>query len=334
MDVMEAIVDVRDISKIAYGFMGTQVLVTGLDLDVFGQLREGALTVEALSEKVGVRADRLVLLLTPLVALGLLVKEGQRYGNAPGSAKYLDPQAREYFGEYIRLQVGKQIYPHALRMGDALAGAPVNLYEEVAADAGDAAAFSHSQHVGSLGPAYLLARNVALDSPKRLLDVAGGSGAFTITLCEKYPELRATILDFPAVVDVARKYVAEMGLEERVEYVEANALEAVWPGDQDVVVLSYLLSAVGREDIPALMKKAYASLRPGGKLVLHDFMVNAEGTGPLSAALWMLTMVCSPEPASLTAEGLTEAVEQAGFSSVWSDDLVPTITKVVVGVKE
>ena len=81
------------------------------------------------------------------------------------------------------------------------------------------------------------------------------------------------------------------------------------------------------------MRKAYDALRPGGKLVLHDFMVKADGTGPLSAALWMLVMVTSPEPVSLSAEGLGAAMVTAGFSGVWSDDLVPTITKVVVGEK-
>jgi len=330
---MDAITDVREISKIAYGFMGTQALVAGLDADVFGQLRDGALTAADLAEKTGVRADRLAMLLTPLVALGLLTKEGDRYANAPASAKYLDPEAPEYFGEYIRLQVGKQIYPHALNIGKALAGTPVGLYQEVAEDPEEAAAFSHSQHVGSMGPAYLTARKVELDAPQRLLDVAGGSGAFTITLCRKYPELHATIVDYPAVTDVARKYMAEAGLEERVEYIEGDALESAWPIEQDVVLMSYLLSAVGKEDIGALMRKAHAALRPGGKLVLHDFMVNADGTGPLSAALWMLVMVTSPEPVRLTAEYLETEVEAAGFSEIHSDDLVPTITKVVIATK-
>ncbi len=330
---MNAITDVREISKIAYGFMGTQALVAGLDADVFGQLRDGALTAADLAEKVGVRADRLAMLLTPLVALGLLTKEGDRYANAPASTKYLDPEAPEYFGEYIRLQVGKQIYPHALNIGKALAGAPVGLYQEVAKDPEEAAAFSHSQHVGSMGPAYLAARKVELDAPQRLLDVAGGSGAFTITLCRKYPELHATIVDYPAVTDVARKYMAEAGLEGRVDYVEGDALESAWPIEQDVVLMSYLLSAVGKEDIGVLMRKAYAALRPGGKLVLHDFMVNADGTGPLSAALWMLVMVTSPEPVALTAEYLEKEVEAAGFSEIESDDLVPTITKILVATK-
>ena len=97
------------------------------------------------------------------------------------------------------------------------------------ADAEEADQFSRAQHVGSLGPALVLARRIDLSGASRLLDVAGGSGAFTITLCARFPELQATILDFPNVVRVARRYVAEAGLADRVEFVSGNALDVGWP---------------------------------------------------------------------------------------------------------
>lgn len=330
---MTTMTNVREISKIAYGFMGTQALVAALDIDLFGALRDGPMTCGALAKRVGVRSDRLQMLLTPLVALGLLVMKKETYANAPASAKYLDPTTPEFFGEYIRLQVGKQIYPHASKIGDALRGAPINIYTEVAANDAEAAAFSHSQHIGSLGPAYLTARRVEFDAPGRLLDIAGGSGAFTIALCQKYPNLHATILDFPAITPVARNYVSKAKLEEQVDYIEANALECAWPDNQDIVVMSYLLSAVGKDDIPKLLSKAYNALQPGGKLVLHDFMVGEDLSGPLSAALWMLVLVSSQDPVALTAAYLQAQAEAEGFTSVWHDDLVPSTTKVLVATK-
>jgi ubiquinone/menaquinone biosynthesis C-methylase UbiE len=331
--IVRPLTDVRDISKLAYGFMATQALVAALDLDLFGVLRDGRATLQRLADRTAVRADRLEMLLTALVALGLLVKSGDAYANGPAAAKYLDPESPEFFGEYIRLQVGRQVYPHALHIGSALQGAPKNLYGAVAADPDEAARFSHSQHVGSLGPAHLLARQVALESPQALLDVAGGSGAFTIALCRKHRNLQATILDFPAVIDVARHYVAEAGLEDRVSYVRGDALEASWPPEQDVVLFSYLLSAVGKTDIEALVRRAHAALKPGGTLVVHDFMVDEDLTGPASAALWMLVLATSPEPVCLTAGYVSRVMHDAGLAVVAAADLVPTITKVVVGVK-
>jgi 2-hydroxy-4-(methylsulfanyl)butanoate S-methyltransferase len=330
---VQPLTDVRDISKLAYGFMATQALVAALDLNLFGVLRDRRATLQWLADRTSVRADRLEMLLTALVALGLLVKTGDSYVNAPAATKYLDPESPEFFGEYIRLQVGRQVYPHALHIGSALQGAPMNLYGAVAADPGEAARFSHSQHVGSLGPAYLLAQKVDLESPQALLDVAGGSGAFTIALCRKHRNLHATILDFPAVIDVARHYVAEAGLEDRVSYIRGDALEASWPLEQDIVLFSYLLSAVGKTDIEALVHRAHAALKPRGTLVVHDFMVNEDLTGPASAALWMLVLAGSPEPVCLTAGYVSRLMQDAGLAVVAAADLVPTITKVVVGVK-
>src|SRR5262249_51545089 len=133
--------------------MATQALVAALDLNLFGLLRDGPATSGALTDRTGVRADRLEMLLTALVALRLLTRDGASSGNAPAATKYLDPESPEFFGEYIRVQVGRQVYPHALHIGAALRGAPVNLYTAVAAEPDEAATFSHSQHVGSLGPA-------------------------------------------------------------------------------------------------------------------------------------------------------------------------------------
>ena len=189
---MQPLTDVRDISKIAYGFMATQALVAALDLDLFGLLRDGPATSRALAERTGVRADRLEMLLTALVALGLLTKEGDSYENAPAATKYLGPESPEFFGEYIRLQVGRQVYPHALHIGAALRGAPVNLYGAVAADPDEAARFSHSQHVGSLGPAHLLARKIDLASPQAMLESRAGVPTTTFRSARIIPDAGAS----------------------------------------------------------------------------------------------------------------------------------------------
>jgi tRNA1(Val) A37 N6-methylase TrmN6 len=77
--------------------------------------------------------------------------------------------------------------------------------------------------LSQLGPAAALAKHADLSSRKHLLDVGGGSGAFTIMLCRRNPELRATILDLPNALRVARSFVDEAGLGERVSCHKADA---------------------------------------------------------------------------------------------------------------
>src|SRR5262245_3989927 len=150
-----------------------------------------------------------------------------------------------------------------------------SLYEVYYADPKQAAAFTRAQHSGSLGPAALVARRIDLTERRRLLDVGGGSGAFTITLCQQWPQLTATIVDSPPTVDVARRCAAEAGLADRITHRPRNALEVDWPPQQDVILMSYLWSAIGRGDVETLIGRTARTLVPGGLVLVHDFMVSA-----------------------------------------------------------
>jgi len=189
--------NVRDISQIAYRFKASKVLFAALDLDLFGLLAAAPKTSDQLAGDTGVLRERLDILLTACVGLGLLVKQGNTYANAPASQSYLVRSAPSYFGDYYRFQIDRQVYPAFERLPDALRGRRAEFYR-LMDDPQEALSFSRGQHSGSLGPAVVLARTVDLKGARRLLDVGGGSGAFSITLCRRFPELRATILDFPS----------------------------------------------------------------------------------------------------------------------------------------
>src|SRR5262245_58092339 len=96
--------DVREISRIAYGFMASKALFAALNADLFGHLADGPKRLEALADATGIAAKRLLALLTACVSLGLLEKTDEGYGNAPASAAYLVRDSPAYFGDYYRFQ--------------------------------------------------------------------------------------------------------------------------------------------------------------------------------------------------------------------------------------
>ena len=278
-------------------------------------------------------AHRLSTLVSALAGIGLLVRVPGGWANAAAAQRYLVDGAPEAFGDYYRLQINEPIYPMLEHLtagvrGDT-AGLGPGLAADQMADPDRAMRFSRAQHAGSLGPATLLARRVDLLDVRRLLDVAGGTGAFTIKLCQAHPELRATIIDFPHVVDLGRGYVAEAGLDDRVRFIEGNALDVAWP-QADVVLMSYLLSAVGGDDIPVLLGRAASTLRGGGVLLLHDFMLDDDRSGPDLAALWFLQYLAEQvDSISFTAADLRVHLDAWGFVDVRDEVLVPQITKLV-----
>ena len=129
-----------------------------------------------------------------------------------------------------------------------------------------------------------------LSACEKLLDVGGGTGAFSMALCRRYPKMTATIVDFPNIRDIAERLMKEAGLADRVTSCQGDALTTEWPEGQDVILMSYLLSAMAEDNGRALIKRARV-LKPDGLLILHDFMIEDERTGPTAAALWLLAAV-------------------------------------------
>lgn len=153
----------------------------------------------------------------------------------------------------------------------------------------------------------------------------------TISLCAAYEKLQATIIDFPNVAEIGWRFISEADLVDRVRYIPGNAIEIQWPGSQDAVLMSYLMSGVPGDDVEGLLMKAFEALAPGGKLMVHDFMVQEDRRGPALAALWQLQhMAFTPEARSLSVGWLTEAGKRVGFDVDAVDNLIPAMTKLVV----
>src|SRR4051795_1739567 len=278
---------------IAYGFMASKALFAALDLDLFTRLAEGPRTCAELSVRTGIPGNRLQTLLHALTGLGLTVADEGLYTNTPPAGRWLVHGAPDDYGDYFRLQVARQIYPALLHLDEGIAGtsAAFETLGGLLSEPDEARTFITAQHVGSRGPARALAGRLPVRGARRLLDVGAGSGAFSIALCERNPELRSTLLDLPEVVTLARDYCREAGLGTRVEFMAGDAVTCAWPGEQDVVLMSYLLSALSDPDVDVVLERAWHSLRPGGLLVLHDFMLDDRTPGPALAALWFLQYV-------------------------------------------
>lgn len=323
------ITDVRDISRIGYGFMASRALFAALDLDVFGHLADGPRDLGALARGTGVVPERLVALLSACVGLGLLAQDGPRYSNSPAAATYLVRTAPAYFGDYFRFQIARQIYPTLQHLEAALGGERVDFYAKIQDD-GEARHFSIAQHSGSLGPAHVVAGLVDVAGCRTLLDVGGGSGAFSIELCRRQPALHATIIDFPGVASTAAEMIGKAGLTDRIRFVAGDALTTPWPPAQDAILMSYLLSAVSARRVGELLGHARKAASPGARLLLHDFMLDDDRTGPATAALWLLNAITiDPDVASLTPAWLTEHVRAAGFDDVRVRDVIPGITRLL-----
>lgn len=326
-----ALTEAEQISDIAFGFMGSKALFAALQFGLFTALAKGPKTPEELGAEIDLHPERCRTLLTALTALGLTTVSGSRFANCPAADNFLVKGRKYDFGDYLRLQVDRQMYRLLdqidLALRDELPAGATGSYADWFADPEQARLYSESQHAGSLGPARTLAKSVDLSDAKALLDVGGGTAAMAITLCAAYPELTATIVDFPNVADLGAAYLAEAGMSGRIAYLRGDALTTAWPGAQDAVLMSYLFSGVPDAAHEDLIARAAAALNPGGRFLIHDFMVFSDRTGPKNAALWQLQHTAfTPKARSLDDAWLAERLSAAGFVDVAVQGMIPGMT--------
>ena len=89
-------------------------------------------------------------------------------------------------------------------------------------DPEDRKAFIGAMHVAGRRHAPAIVRRVEPGPARRLLDVGGGSGTYTIAFLEASPEMSATLFDLPEVVEMARERITEAGLLDRVTITPGN----------------------------------------------------------------------------------------------------------------
>ena len=321
----------EDISRVGFAFMASKALFAALHLGVFDALADGPRRPGDLAAG-GAAVDRMTTLLTALVAAGLVETDGERFTNAPATQEFMVRGAPGFFGDYLRLQIDRQMYPMLTALEPVMrSGRPPADKASYAAwmdDPHEARLFSESQHAGSVGPGRQLAKRLTLAPGDSVLDVGGGTGAFAAQIARRHPGVRVTVMDFAHVIAVGRELAARDGGAEGVAFVAGDALTTPFPGDHAAVVMSYLWSGVGAPHIPNLLAKAKDALRPGGVVAVHDFMVDDDRRGPPLAALWALQhMVFTPEGRALTPGFATDVLTAAGFVDVEVQTLIPGMTR-------
>ena len=118
-----------DVDGVAYGFMASQALFTGLESGVFDAIAaagDGGLDLAALQSAAGISAPRLQTLLTSLVGIKCLRRSATGvYTLSPNTERFLVQSSRQYYGDYLRYQMGRQFYhrmgalPDVMTTGEA-----------------------------------------------------------------------------------------------------------------------------------------------------------------------------------------------------------------------
>ena len=305
--------DREQILRISSAFRGACVLGAAAELDLFTRLGGRARTAGELAALMKADLRATAMLLDALAALRLLEKRGGRYRLPSG----LRPLLME--GSPRTLLASIRHHVNIMRRWSELArvvksGKPAARRASIRGLKADRAAFIAAMH-GFSGPfAEALVRRLGPPRFRRLLDVGGASGTWTLAFLKASPGARATIFDLPDAIAQARRRLAATGALGRVALVPGDFYKDELPAGADLAWVSAIAHQHSRRDNRDLFRKVYAALSWGGRILIRDFVLEENRTRPLDGALFAINMLVGTKSGgTFTFEEFAEDLKAAGF---------------------
>jgi len=325
--------DTTRLQKMAQAYWESAALMAAVELEVFTAIAHGHDTVETVARAVGISARNAERLLTALAAMTLLDRTGDRFANAPDVQRFLVKDGERYAGPWIlftkpRWEAFGKLSEHLRRREENHLGQ----YVEFTVD--DARRYHAATYSIGMGAARLFSRSVDLTGRKLMLDLGGGSGAYSIVATKTWPGLKAIVLDLPPVAVVAQEYIAANDAADRVTAMPGDFTKTDFPKGADVVVMASNLPQYEPDLIRLVVAKAFAAMAPGGEMHLIGETLHDDRRGPLSAALWGLNEAIQGSTGVAHTEGeVTGYLRDAGFTQVTVHPFVPGVLSRVTGRK-
>ncbi|MDA2909572.1 acetylserotonin O-methyltransferase [Nitrospiraceae bacterium AH_259_D15_M11_P09] len=304
-----------EIFQVGY-YWETKILLTAVKLDVFSALAGKQRTVAELAQRIGADERALTLVMNALVAMRVLSKDADRFNNTEVARTHLVKGSAQYVGHLLLLHDAEWNHWGSLEETIRTGRSPVSRHVFEADPELGAHVLSVLHRIGQQsGPA--LAQRLELGHAKTLLDLGGGAGTNAIAFCTTYPDMRATVFDLPQTLTVAERTVKEAGLESRITLMPGDFNADPLGGPYDVVLMSDILHYQDADANAALVRKAFAHVTAGGRLVIKDRFLDPSGTSPAwTSAFAVHILVNTARGRCYTVSEARHWMEQAGFELV------------------
>lgn len=348
------------IMQMATGFWVSKTLMSAVELGVFTKVADyqnksntESIPLIEFQKMIGIKESRPAeAFTTALVSLGLLrvnkSDEGQKtFSNTEVSSIFLDKNKPTYIGDVITM-FNERLYKRWDRLSEAIkTNKPVgeeegedieSIFDKAKSNQDEAERlqkFTHAMHGISVGPAMSLSKSVDFSNHRRMMDIGGGSGIYAIQVVANNPNnMSAVVLDSKPVCQVADQYIRQYNLQGKVQTKVLDFFGDRLPNDCDVAFLSHVIHVFDRDKNINLLKKIHDSLpNENGMIIISEWLLNDEKTGPISSALMGLTMLIENSGGrSYSYDEISDMLVEAGFKNIQKRPLIE-LAEIVIAYK-
>jgi ubiquinone/menaquinone biosynthesis C-methylase UbiE len=316
----------RSLMRILGDFANSQILDASIEYDFFTLIDQGFQTADEIARQASTdpRATRIVL--DSLPALSLVEKRDGKFFLTPTAKVFLVRGKPSYVGDFrhvaLALWDGMAHLKESLKTGKPFSrmdtGAELQVWEKLVLGI-----------IPIAEPAAKALCDVLRIGTERkgikVLDIAGGSSIFGMTILSRDSTARVTQLDWPNVNAVAKKLNKERGLEGKIRFIDGEHHSAqIEDSYYDLVLASNFCRFESPTGNQELFAKAYGALKPGGIFIINDFVPNEERTEPTFALRFSVyTLTHTPEGECWTLSQYSDWLKAAGFRSIETHGDIP-----------
>ena len=303
------------IREFVSSFQKSRILLSGFELDIFTNMDADGSSADQIAKKLNLNEHACDRLLNALVSLGFLKKQNQLFFNTEESYSFLSKNSSNYMGGLMHsnhlwntwsnltqvVRTGKSAHPEEINVrGDDW------LF-----------AFISAMHDRAIKQAPQQLAKIDLSEIKSVLDIGGGSGAYSMEFVSIKPEIKATVFDLPNVVPITQEFIEKEGYSSRIKTYTGDYTKEDLPNGYDMAFLSAIIHSNSLEVNLDLIKKCYKSLNNKGKIVIQDWIMNNDRTQPTSGAIFAINMLVGTEAGDcFTDQEVTNMLTEAGFIDI------------------
>jgi hypothetical protein len=303
------------VGEAMFGMPMARCLQVAQRTGMLAALAERPQTAEELAARLELEPTPTELVLDVIVAMDHLRRREDGVYEMPARARrWLDPESPSYLGGFIGdtahywewwggleslLRDGRTVEMHDREPDDPYWRSYIRGQYEIARLSSDE-----------------VARAVDLPgSPTSLLDVAGAHGEFSMALCRRHADLRATIVDLPGSARVGREIVAKAGMGDRVVHTEGDMFEAGLGGPHDGALLFNIVHHLTPEQARTMFARVHEVLRPGAPLCVLELYRRPPGQAPDTGSILGLFFHLTSGAGTYSTEAVSSWLVDSGFGT-------------------
>ncbi|MFZ5827838.1 MAG: methyltransferase [Bacillota bacterium] len=279
-----------------------RTLQAAVRLGIFDQLARGPQSGAQVAAALGLNPAATERLLQALTSLGWVDQSGMGYANSKSAALTLVSGSPFYVGGAAHHHT-EQLWPlwshleTAVREGRSVMreafGAGNNPFDRFETSPQEVIKFLAGMHGGAVGLSDALLSAYNFSGHRHLVDVGGATGAVSGPVAQRYPHLRVTVMELPAVARVLPPILQQYGLGDRIAAHAGDFFRPEsFPPGFDAALLGRVLHNWSDEKALQILRNIQGALTPGGTvLILESLKDCPDPAGRAFTALSDLTML-------------------------------------------